>query len=607
MSTLPANKASQNEYWSVDSQPAKLSGPVPLSTAPKLLVVFFLLSAIGLYLLNNGSLFLAAFPHGDWLLAPVSGEHFIAIRHFVFTFFLSFGLFCNGTAKQRARFTFDLMASFLVVCIVLDATVWLMLTLFEVQTRVSHLQIVTGLLGYMIFAARLFMWGEMPSPASIESHSTTRRKDFTRFWFLIFTAAILSWWVGQMEFTLITELREIALLGGLGPGVFLFLPLFFFMLYLFTQFDRIGRKGDPKFAPPITIVIPAHNEAYIIRRTIQSIDVAAGNYPGTVSVNLVNNNSSDATAEIAAKSFAEARHLDGHVLEMPTPGKSHALNAGFAAAKTEFSIRIDADTQVAPDALWRAMSHFKDDTLGCLGGVPMSHGWSFFERARQVEVFVNHGYYSIAAEAISGLVAVPGMFAVYRTKFIEQLGGFTFGLNGEDSEMSLRIGELGYRVSVDPRVHYISEVPASYTHMREQRMRWFRSAFHISARCREAMHIDNGSVRGALILPIMLFNTGARTMTLPLIIFGLIEYLAPFSTGIRPLWQAITAVVIGAPTIVAIFTILVNRAVLPLLYIPEYTAFRALRAYFTLESMLSITLADKKRSSGLHPENTRNH
>ena len=89
-------KASQNEYWSVDSQPAKLSGRVPLWKAPAVLVTFTVLGALSLVVLQNDALLGSFFTANDWVFAPVPGQHFIAIRHFLLAFFVSFVLFPNG-------------------------------------------------------------------------------------------------------------------------------------------------------------------------------------------------------------------------------------------------------------------------------------------------------------------------------------------------------------------------------------------------------------------------------------------------------------------------------------------------------------------------------
>ena len=172
------------------------------------------------------------------------------------------------------------------------------------------------------------------------------------------------------------------------------------------------------------------------------------------------------------------KSAQGRVINVPKPGKSNALNAGLEATQTEFLVRVDADTLVGEDNLSRAMPYFSDPAVGVVGGVPIPPGGALFDRARLLEVIVKHGFYSVAMGAVNGVVGIPGMFVVYRTEHPKYLGGFVEGMNGEDTDISLRIGELGYHSVVDPKLRYVSEVPASYLHMREQRMRWF--SFNLS-------------------------------------------------------------------------------------------------------------------------------
>jgi hypothetical protein len=124
--------------------------------------------------------------------------------------------------------------------------------------------------------------------------------------------------------------------------------------------------------------------------------------------------------------------------------------------------------------------------------------------------------------------------------------------------------------------------------MREQRMRWFRSIYHISSRCRDLIYGPNKTLRGKVILPYMLVNSARRAMLVPLIIYGGMEWGLQFNPDSPILWQSIIAVTTGAPAIVAVVSALLNGMPKGILALPEYLLFRILRAYFTLESMLSI-------------------
>ncbi len=583
---------SGHEFWSVDSAPKKFAGQVTQDRAPKLLAMFSLLVLFGMWAINEIPSVAAYFPNDDLMLVKYAGNHGMALRLFLLCFFISFATFCDDSPKRRFRFGADCILTFAIVCALMDIGSILVLSWSDVHISIHAAEIASGIFGFAIFSFKLLENGAMPSRISIIVNIYSEFKILLRVIILTGLAACLAIWVSSQDFAWVQALRDISLLGGIGPGVFLVLPVMFATFYVIGRAElRLSARGA--FSPPVTVIIPAHNEEYIIEATLNAIDVAAGNYSGSVRVLVMNNNSSDATEDIAKRTLLGFEHAVGEVVNESRPGKSHALNAGLAACQTDYLVRVDADTLIDPKALRLSMRHFRNPNIGVVGGVPVPPFGAMFDRARYLEVVVKHGFYSVAMGAVNGVVGVPGMLAIYQTELPRRLGGFVEGMNGEDTDISLRIGCLGYKLVVDPKVKYVSEVPATYAHMREQRMRWFRSIYHISARCRDLIYGPDMTMRGKLILPYMLINSGRRAMMVPLLIFGLLELITPFDTGAHLQWQTVLALLVGASTIVAMIASLLDGSVKGILFIPEYLAFRILRAYFTLESMLSISIAEE--------------
>src|SRR4051812_17623879 len=106
----------------------------------------------------------------------------------------------------------------------------------------------------------------------------------------------------------------------------------------------------------ISIVIPAHNEAAVIARTLRAMTAPkpedAGEAAGKVArldaldIVVVCNGCSDTTAEIA-RSFGPSVR----VIETDVASKPHALNLGDAAATFFPRIYADADVVIAPRAI----------------------------------------------------------------------------------------------------------------------------------------------------------------------------------------------------------------------------------------------------------------
>jgi glycosyltransferase involved in cell wall biosynthesis len=103
---------------------------------------------------------------------------------------------------------------------------------------------------------------------------------------------------------------------------------------------------DPKVYrdfPGGTVIIPAHNEADVISRTLSTLAPLAAD--GQVEVIVACNGCTDNTAELAS-GFVGVR-----VLDVPEPSKVAALNAADAAASRWPRLYLDADIEIDPRAL----------------------------------------------------------------------------------------------------------------------------------------------------------------------------------------------------------------------------------------------------------------
>lgn len=577
------------KYWSVDSAPHRLAEKVPALRAPVLLVIFSFIAAGQLWAINHFPSLNGFFLHNDWVFAPATGGHSIPLRIFMLSFFIAFGLCCDPRWLRKLAVSCDMALTYALMCLLMDLLLQMAYALTGTIMTLHIVEIASGLLGFAIFSFKLLERGEMPARLPMRIDNRQTRIVAFRLVTVALIAATLAWTIASLDLPLEQRLRDVSLLGGIGPGVFLFLPLFFLLLYLGALVED-WMTPKPDFSPDLTVFMPAHNEAHVVADSIRSMDTAAAQYGGRVRLLVMNNASTDKTSAVAEVALQDCVALDGEVIDVETPGKAYALNAGLDAVKTDFCVRVDADTQLESDVFVRAMPHFADPSVGVLGGIPLPRGGGLFNRARFLEVAVKHGFYSRAFSTINSVVGIPGMFSVYRTHLPRDLGGFVSGMNGEDTDISLRAAETGYKLVVDPSVRYYSEVPGTYQHMREQRTRWFRSTFHISSRCRDLIFAPQTTVRGKVILPYMLINSARRAMMVPLLAFGLVEYLTVFDSFNTLIWQSLVAVLIGAPAIMAALSALLLRRPMAILYLPEYLVFRALRAYFTLESMLSIAI-----------------
>jgi cellulose synthase/poly-beta-1,6-N-acetylglucosamine synthase-like glycosyltransferase len=236
--------------------------------------------------------------------------------------------------------------------------------------------------------------------------------------------------------------------------------------------------------PAVDVIIPAYNEAENIARLLRSIDVAAGRYGGPVRVLVSDDGSSDDTAQIARAEFADFKNARGWVLSAPNGGQAAALNRGLTSTDAEIVVRIDADCVMGPDALVYSVPWFRDPRIGSVGAMeePRTDVVTWFHRLRTLETLFQFRFARLGQSLVDGIVVIPGTFTAFRREPAAIAGGFPVGMNGEDSDLTMQIGRLGYRVVIDPRIRSYEDVPRGIGEFVEQRTRWARASFHVYAR-----------------------------------------------------------------------------------------------------------------------------
>ncbi len=280
--------------------------------------------------------------------------------------------------------------------------------------------------------------------------------------------------------------------ANLGSVLQVFLPLyavsvlFIFMfapLWLLWWVNRKLPEPGPH-RPGVDIIIPAYNETDNIARLLRSVDVAAARYGGPVQVVVSDDGSTDDTAQVAEEEMANFRHAHGWVLTGPNGRQSAALNRAIAATDAEIIIRVDADCVLGEDTLVYTVPWFEDPDIGCVGAMeePRTDTVTWFHRMRVLETAFQFRFARLGQSMVDGIVVIPGTFTAMRRGPVEEAGGFPVGMNGEDSDVTMQIGRLGYRVVVNPRIRSYEDVPRSPGEFVEQRTRWARAGFHVYAR-----------------------------------------------------------------------------------------------------------------------------
>lgn len=162
--------------------------------------------------------------------------------------------------------------------------------------------------------------------------------------------------------------------GVLHALVFLSAGIWVWLLWFrgsfWTADQRLGRSYDaPKSWPAVAVVIPARDEAETIAEVLHSL--VKQDYPGALVTIVVDDNSTDATAEIAKSvtdDHTKIQVIDGKPLPEGWTGKMWAVAQGVAHAAeilpaARFTLLTDADIAHGPDKVRRLVAKAEAESL----------------------------------------------------------------------------------------------------------------------------------------------------------------------------------------------------------------------------------------------------
>ena len=131
---------------------------------------------------------------------------------------------------------------------------------------------------------------------------------------------------------------------------------------------RTAKLSGPDVWPPVSVIVPARDEAEHIEESLRSL--LAIDYP-RVEIIAVDDRSQDGTGDVMDRlSVADPRLRVIHVPDLPEGwlGKNHALHVGAQAAGGDYLLFTDGDVFFKPDAIRLAIvyaAHYRVDHL-CL-------------------------------------------------------------------------------------------------------------------------------------------------------------------------------------------------------------------------------------------------
>ncbi|MFJ8581116.1 bifunctional polysaccharide deacetylase/glycosyltransferase family 2 protein [Micromonospora sp. NPDC093277] len=243
------------------------------------------------------------------------------------------------------------------------------------------------------------------------------------------------------------------------------------LFVLALRHARRRRRHDWSWGPPVTepvsVVVPAYNEKEGIAAAVRSL--AGGDHPGGIEVIVVDDGSTDGTADIA-----EALRLPNvRVVRKPNGGKPSALNTGVALARFNLIVMVDGDTIFEPDSVRRLVQPFADPRVGAVAGnVKVGNRGSLIAKWQHIEYVIGFNLDRRLYETLRCMPTVPGAIGAFRRQALNQVGGMTDETLAEDTDITMALGRAGWHVVYEETARAWTEAPTTVGQLWKQRYRW---------------------------------------------------------------------------------------------------------------------------------------
>lgn len=303
---------------------------------------------------------------------------------------------------------------------------------------------------------------------------------------------------------------------------------------------RHARRGParapvPGFAPPVSIVVPAYNEAVGIQDAVRSLATSA--YPD-FEVIVVDDGSEDETG-----ARVDALHLPGvRLLRQPNRGKAAALNRGIAAARHDLIVTVDADTVFEPGTLRRLVAPFREPGVGAVSGnTKIGNRRGLLGRWQHVEYVIGFNLDRRFYEVLECMPTVPGAIGAFRRAALEEIGGVSGATLAEDTDVTMGIGRAGWHVVYTQEARAWTEAPSTLGGLWRQRYRWAYGTMQAVWKHRGAVR-RRGDRIGRRAIPYLVLFQILLPLTAPLIdLFALYGVLFLDPLPVLAYWAAFNA------------------------------------------------------------------
>ncbi len=268
----------------------------------------------------------------------------------------------------------------------------------------------------------------------------------------------------------------------------------------------------PESFPPLSVLLAAYNEERVISSTIRHL--LDSDYPAPVEIVVVDDGSKDQTASVVAAIASQEKSVK--LIRQPNGGKSTALNRALVESSHQILIMIDADTMVAEDGLRMLVAPLlADPEVGAVSGtIRVGNTRPWLGKFQDLEYVAAFEIDRRAQDLLGCILVAPGALSAFRREAVEQAGALNTDTLAEDTDLTLQLHRLGWKVVFAPRAYADTEAPEHVKALISQRFRWAFGTLQCLWKHAEILCAPGSGWLGWFALPsVWIFQIGVVAIT----------------------------------------------------------------------------------------------
>lgn len=315
-----------------------------------------------------------------------------------------------------------------------------------------------------------------------------------------------------------------------------------------SQLEDLPHLMQSDSLPTITFIVPAHNEAQTIERSVRTLLQLSYRYKQLI---VINDGSTDLTLDILKHCFALLKippFYVNHVKSKPVIAyyqskeysnllvidkvaggcKADASNAGINACTSPILVIMDSDTLIVDsefNCLIRpflmnsniiatgAILRVANDCKVGPNKIEVVNFPTYFLPGMQCLEYLRAFYFGRMGWNWSrGNLIVSGGFGLFKTAPIVEAGGYDTHSLAEDMEMVVHLHDLENLANRDYKIDFLpnpaawTEVPEDWQSLSQQRMRWHRGLIQTLKKYRHMCFNPKYGWEGMVTFPFYVFG-----------------------------------------------------------------------------------------------------